>query len=179
MGRKVLTASTKCCLEEVVALLNRNVPRKVVATQADILHVYVDASFNEVGYSGIGGLVIDMLGAHLSFFSAKVEKEMISSIVTRGQRTIIQELEMLAVLCAFKCWQKESAIHRVVLFTDSESVRGAFLKNWSANRRFFKSSPHSTFQFGLKECQVEVITEFGDAAKIEVDPWEMWNETAK
>ena len=25
----------------------------------------------------------------------------------------------------------------------------------------------------------EVITEFGDAAKIEVDPWEMWNEAAK
>ena len=196
MGRKVLTASTKCCLEEVVALLNRNVPRKVVATQADILHVYVDASFNEVGYSGIGGLVIDMLGAHLSFFSAKVEKEMISSIVTRGQRTIIQELEMLAVLCAFKCWQKESAIHRVVLFTDSESVRGAFLKNWSANHDSDKLLEsifqiESTFNLPVWIERVpsqsnpadslsrEVITEFGDAAKIEVDPWEMWNETAK
>ena len=196
MGRKVLTESTKCCLEEVVALLNHNVPRRVVATQADVLHVYVDASFNEVGYSGIGGLVIDMLGAHLSFFSAKVEMEMISSIVTRGQRTIIQELEMLAVLCAFKCWQKESAIHRVVLFTDSESVRGAFLKNWSANHDSDKLLEsifqiESTFNLPVWIERVpsqsnpadllsrEVITEFGDAAKIEVDPWEMWNETAK
>ena len=144
--------------------MNRNVPRRVVATQADVLHVYVDASFNEVGYSGIGGLVIDMLGAHLSFFSAKVEMEMISSIVTRGQRTIIQELEMLAVLCAFKCWQKESAIHRVVLFTDSESVRVALSSRTGLQimtvisflSRFCKSSPHSTFRFGLKECQVKV-----------------------
>ena len=147
-------------------------------------------------YSGIGGLVIDMLGAHLSFFSAKVEMEMISSIVTRGQRTIIQESEMLAVLCAFKCWQKESAIHRVVLFTDSESVRGAFLKNWSANHDSDKLLEsifqiESTFNLPVWIERVpsqsnpadllsrEVITEFGDAAKIEVDPWEMWNETAK
>ena len=196
MGRKVLTASTKCCLEEIVTLLTCNVPRRVVATQADILHVYVDASFNEVGYSGIGGLVIDMLGTHLSFFSAKVEKDMISSIVTRGQRTIIQELEMLAVLCAFKCWQKESAVHRVVLFTDSESVRGAFLKNWSANHDSDKLLEsifqiESTFNLPVWIERVpsqsnpadllsrEVVTKFGDAAKIEVDPWEMWNETAK
>ena len=196
MGRKVLTKSTKCCLEEIVALLNCNVPRRVVATQADILHVYVDASFNDVGYSGIGGLIIDMLGVHLSFFSAKVGTEMISSIVTRGQRTIIQELEMLAVLCAFRCWQKESAIHRVVLFTDSESVRGAFLKNWSANSDSDKLLEsifqiESTFNLPVWIERVpsqsnpadllsrEVITEFGDATKIEVDPWETWNETAK
>ena len=196
MGRRILTAATKCCLEEIVTLLTCNVPRKVVATQADILHVYVDASSNEVGYSGIGGLVIDMLGTHLSFFSAEVEGDMIRSIVTRGQRTIIQELEMLAVLCAFKCWQKESAVHRVVLFTDSESVRGAFLKNWSANRdsdelleSIFQIEPTFNLPVWIERVPSqsnpadllsrEVVTEFGDAAKIEVDPWEMWNETAK
>ena len=163
MGRRILTAATKCCLEEIVTLLTCNVPRKVVATQADILHVYVDASSNEVGYSGIGGLVIDMLGTHLSFFSAEVEGDMIRSIVTRGQRTIIQELEMLAVLCAFKCWQKESAVHRVVLFTDTNQCVEPFSRigpqtvtvmNFSS--RSFKSSPRSIFRFGLRECQVRV-----------------------
>ena len=95
--------------------------------------MYVDASFNEADFSGIGGLIIDMQGNHLSFFSARVGTEMIEVIVAKGQRTIIQELEMLAVLCAFKCWQEKAMSHRIVLFTDSEAVRGAFLKSWSAN----------------------------------------------
>ena len=74
-----------------------------------------------------------MNGDHLTFFSAKVEKEMIEAVASKGQRTILPELEMLAVLCAFECWQEKAMIHRTVLFTDSESVRGSFLKSWSAN----------------------------------------------
>ena len=107
MGRKSMSDLTKECLRQVSTILTRNSPRRVVASQSDILHIYVDASFNEVDYSSIGGLIIDMDGDCLSFFSAEVEKEMIDAIVSRGQRT--------------------------VLFTDSESVRGAFLKSWSAN----------------------------------------------
>ena len=40
---------------------------------------------------------------------------------------------MMAVLVAMKVWQKLIRACRVVLFTDSEAVRGAFLKSWSAN----------------------------------------------
>ena len=72
----------------------------------------MDAFFNEADYSGVGGLIIDMHGDRLAFFSARVEKEMVDAIVSKGQRTIIQELEMLAVLCAFKCWQEKATIHR-------------------------------------------------------------------
>ena len=131
-GRKSLSKFTGECLEQISVILTLNIPRKVVASQSDVLHIYVDASFNEADFSGIGGLIIDMQGNHLSFFSAKVEKEMIEVVVSKGQRTIIQELEMLAVLRALKCWQKQAMSHRMVLFTDSEAVRGAFLKNWSA-----------------------------------------------
>ena len=127
MGRKALSDLTKECLKQVSTILTCNSPIKVVASQSDILHIYVDASFNEADYSGIGGLIIYMHGDRLAFFSAKV-KEMVDAIVSKGQRTIIQELEMLAVLCAFKCWQEKATVHRIVLFTDSESVRGAFLK---------------------------------------------------
>ena len=72
--------------------------------------------------------MIWMETACLSFFSAEVEQEMIDAIVSRGQRTIIQELQMLAVLCDFKCWQERATVHRIVLFTDSESVREPFSK---------------------------------------------------
>ncbi len=106
-GRRSMSdLTTKGCLEQISTILALNIPRQVVASQADIFHIYVDASFNEADFSGIGGLIIDMQGDHLSFFSARVEKEIIDAVVSKGQRTIIQELEMLAVLCAFKCWQE-------------------------------------------------------------------------
>ena len=187
---------TKESLKQVSSILTLNSPRKVVASQSDIFHIYVDASFNEVGYSGIGGLIIDMHGDCPSFFSARVEKEMVDAIVSKGQRTIIQELEMLAVLCAFKCWQEKATIHRIVLFTDSESVRGAFLKSWSANTdsdRLLNAifEIESLFSLPVWIGRVpsqsnpadilsrEVVTRFGSPTRVEVDPWEMWNMSAE
>ena len=196
MGRRSMSDLTKECLKQVSTILTRNSPRKVVASQSDILHIYVDASFNEVDYSGIGGLIIDMHGDCLSFFSAKVEKEMVDAIVSKGQRTIIQELEMLAVLCAFKCWQERATVHRIVMFTDSESVRGAFLKSWSANTdsdRLLNCifEIESLFNLPVWIARIpsqsnpadilsrEVVTNLGSATKVEVDPWEMWNMSAE
>ena len=40
---------------------------------------------------------------------------------------------MMAVLAAVTVWRKLIKCCRVVLFTDSEAVRGAFRKSWSAN----------------------------------------------
>ncbi len=73
-----------------------------------------------------------MSGEQLSF-SAKVEEKLIDAMTSKGQRTIIQELEMMAVLGALRSWRDELSRHRVVLFADSEAVRGLFLKSWSAN----------------------------------------------
>ena len=85
-------------------------------------------------YSGLGGLIIDMSKKTLSFFSTEVDKRMLDDIMAKGQRTVIQELEMMAVLAAVRVWRKLIKSCRVVLFTDSEAVRGAFLKSWSANK---------------------------------------------
>ena len=195
-GRKSLSKLTGECLEQISTILTLNLPRKVVASQSDILHIYVDASFNDANFSGIGGLIIDMQGNYLSFFSAEVVKETIEVVVSKGQRTIIQELEMLGVLCAFKCWQELAMSHKIVLFTDSEAVRGAFLKNWSANTdsdRLLNTIFGIEALFGLPAwiervpsqsnpadvLSREVVTSFGSAARVKVDPWEMWNMSAE
>ena len=75
--------------------------------------------------------------------------------MAKGQKTVIQELEMMAVLAAMRVWQKLIKAFRVVLFTDSEAVRGAFLKSWSANddsdkmiNIIFQVEEILTFQFG-------------------------------
>ena len=47
-------------------------------------------------------------------------------MTSKGQHTIIQELEMMALLGAFKSWEDDLSRRRVVLFTDSEAVRGSF-----------------------------------------------------
>ena len=101
----------------------------------------------------------------------------------KGQRTIVQELEMMAVLEAFRSWQEEIGQHRVVLFTHSEAVRGSFLKSWSANEdsdRLMDVIFDIEAGFDLPVwitllmfCQ-EKNTALGSAKTVEVDPWVMW-----
>ena len=43
------------------------------------------------------------------------------------------QLEMFALLTALVLWNSVITNKRVVVFTDSESVRGSFLKTWSNN----------------------------------------------
>ena len=96
-------------------------------------YIYVDASFDYSDYSGLGGMLVNMSGKVISFFSVKVGTRTLDEIMAKGQKTVIQELEMMAVLAAMKVWKELMKTCRVVLFTDSEAVRGAFLKSWSAN----------------------------------------------
>ena len=66
--------------------------------------IYVDASFDEAKFCGIGGALLDMEGREIAFFSEEVGHEALVAIMTLGQRTIIQELETLAALAAVRLW---------------------------------------------------------------------------
>ena len=67
-GRKRLSEHTQACLADIRKLLSQNAPRKIEASQAEVLHIYVDASFADSGYSGLGGLIVNMSKDRLSFF---------------------------------------------------------------------------------------------------------------
>ena len=150
----------------------------------------MDASFDSSGYSGLGGLIVNM-STDLSFFSTEVDRRSLDDILAKGQRTVIQELEMMAVLAAVRVWRKLIKSCRVVLFTDSEAVRGAFLKCWSANKDsdkiisiIFQVEEESDLPVWIESVPSqsnpadvlsrEIVTKFGEAEKVEVDPWEMW-----
>ena len=187
-----MSQHTQSCLCDIRELLTRNAPRKIEASQAEVLHIYVDASFDYSDYRGVGGLVVDMSKKVLSFFSTEVDKRTLDEVMAKEQKTVIQELEMMAALAAMRVWQKLIKACRVVLFTDSEAVRGAFLKSWSANddsdkminiifqvegdfdvpvwieRVPSQSNPSDIFSR-------ETVVEFEGAEKAEVDPWEMWS----
>ena len=168
----------------------RNIPRKVEASQAEVLHIYVDASFDYSDYGGLGGMIV------LSFFSVKVDTGMLDEIMAKGQKTVIQELEMMAVLAAMKVWKDLIKACRVVLFTDSEAVRGAFLKSWSANDdsdKLISIIFQVESDFDVPVCiervpsqsnpsdilSRETVVEFRGAERTKVDPWEMWSLLTK
>ena len=132
-GRKTLSQHIQSCLRDIRELLIQNTPRKIEASQAEVLHIYVDASFDYSDYSGLGGMLVDMAGKVISFFSVKMNTGTLDEIMAKGHKTVIQELEMMAVLAAMKVWEDLIKACRVVLFTDSEAVRGAFVESWSAN----------------------------------------------
>ena len=60
----------------------------------------MDASFDASGSSGLGGVLINMSGEQLSFFSTEVGKRVLDAMMSKGHCTILQELEMMAVLGA-------------------------------------------------------------------------------
>ena len=99
---------------------------------------------------------------------------------------------MMAAFSAMKVWKRLIKTCRVLLFTDSEAVRGAFLKSWSANDDSDKMiniifQVESDFDVPVWIERVpsqsnhadilarETVVEFEGAEKAEVHPWEMWS----
>ena len=132
-GVSRMTQQTLDALEGIKGHLSKNIPRRITGNKARIFHIYVDASFDLDKWSGIGGMLVDEYGHVLRFFSEKVHPHLLNRILAKGQKTVIQELEMAAVLASLKLWGKILSEGEVVVFTDSESVRGSFLSNHSAN----------------------------------------------
>ena len=135
-GRANLSDETAEALQLIRNYIHSNVPRKIVGTLCDHIHIYVDAPFDDGGYSrlsGLGGAIYDSEGNPISFFNEELSRDFLETVRSDGQVTVIQELEMLALLIAVRLWFREFKSHRFVAFTDSEPVRGAFLKTWSNN----------------------------------------------
>ena len=71
---------------------------------SDHMHIYVDASFNLDKYSGVGGVAYSSDGTVLGFFSEEISKSFILAAMSTDQHTMIQELEMFALLIAVSVW---------------------------------------------------------------------------
>ena len=75
----------------------------------------------------------DGKGQPLNFFSEKLDTAFLEQVKRDGQVSIIQELDILALLVAIELWCPEGNGHKVVISTDGEAVRMRFLKTWSKN----------------------------------------------
>lgn len=191
-GRKQLEDGTLNALASIRDSISNNVPRKILGSLTEHVHVYVDASLEEAKYSGIGGVLYDMSGTPVAFFSEEILPDLIEEVKAVNQVSIIQELEMFAFLAAL-CHMIEN--RRVVVFTDSESVRGSFLKTWSQNaqcsfllRQIFQLEAECLCQVWLERVPSqsnpadvmsrEVVTAWMSADRFRLDCKSLWREVA-
>ncbi|CAE7390692.1 car, partial [Symbiodinium sp. CCMP2456] len=123
-------------MQVLLSLFEHGRPRRVAATWSSVVHVYVDASFDYDGYSGIGGMAYDSSGNILGWFGSEVPKHVLDAICTYGgtaHETVIFELEAIAVLLALRSFASFLKGANIVVFTDNEGVHGAFVRCKSAS----------------------------------------------
>lgn len=100
-NRQRLCEETSSALRNLRHQLQENMPRTIRGSMSDHIHMYVDASFDLDGYySGVGGIAYTSSGSIIGFLSEKMSKSFILATMEKDQQTMIQELEMLALLIA-------------------------------------------------------------------------------
>jgi hypothetical protein len=132
-GFKSLTPELCAALRMISHLLELNKPRVVDTCHFEWVHLYVDAAYEPAGQSGIGGLLLASDGSCLGFFSESVSKELVESIKRPDQKTVIFELEGLAVAIGLSVFHSMLAGKRVVIFTDNQAVQSCLIRCKSAN----------------------------------------------
>ena len=153
--------------------------------------MYVDASYDPSGHSGIGGLLLSDSGSCLGFFSENVSNEVVRAIQREDQETIIFELEGLAIAAGLHVFKELLRGKRLVVFTDNQSAQACLIKCKSANEkmdliiRFICASEESLDLMSWIErvpsqsnpadiLSREVIRAFMNRAHTEVDVAAMW-----
>lgn len=101
----------------------------------DHIHIYVDASSEAGGYSGIfwHSLCVNTSGEVAGLFSEKVLEKFLFLVQGSDKQTAILELEMMiAISIAVQLWQSLMSTKRV--FIRNDPVRSSIIKGNSQNQ---------------------------------------------
>ena len=80
-GFKTVTEDLAVSLKLIWKLLELNQPRLVDNNFLDWVHLYVDASYEPDGRSGLGGALFDSTGACIGYFSERVDQHLLDSLM--------------------------------------------------------------------------------------------------
>ena len=116
-----------CCI------LKTNQPRLVDTNFLDWVHLYVDASFEPGGHSGLGGVLYNCNRECIGCFSEKVGQNLLDALMEADQKTAIFELEGLAIATAIDRFEVFIRGKRLVVFTDNQSVQTSVVRCRSKN----------------------------------------------
>ena len=130
---RVLSPGLESAMKLMVYLLCCNAPRTVGAGHTNWFHLYVDASFEPTGSSGIDGLLLEPLGTCIGCFSEIVNTDLLEAIMRPDQETPIMELEALAIYVGVSLFKDLINDTRLVVFTDNQSAQASVVKCKSNN----------------------------------------------
>ena len=104
-------------------------PRRILAEQGAVYHIFTDASY-ENGRAGLGGVLYNCEGHMLSFYSCELDESMTAQLNPEGKKTIIYEMETLAAWIG-TAWLLDplglKSCDRVVLFVDNEATLASII----------------------------------------------------
>ena len=129
------------------SLLNSE-PRKIACSAAKPWFVFTDACYeadSPVWRAGLGGMIFDASGHAVQAFSINLSDDQIGQLGGASKKTIIFELELLALVISINLWSALIAGSPTVFYVDNNSARDVAI---SGNAR-------STVANGLLESLLE------------------------
>ena len=127
---------TRHALGQLKQFLAQGKPRPIRARKGSFVRIYVDASFEPEGHSGLGGVVFGPGGQALAWFGHQLDHVHLDQLL-RGRdqvrETIIFELEALALAISLKVFGAFVERRGAVVFTDNDGVLGSFIRGHSDN----------------------------------------------
>lgn len=107
-------------------------PKELTSVHRNVIHIYTDACF-EPHLSGLGGVAYTASGQTIGFFGEALQSCQVNRIKKTGQKTIIGELEALAMLAGARTWLEGLASSLVVIFCDNDGALASMIKVGSPN----------------------------------------------
>ena len=111
-------------------MLVNGAPRMISSKSTTTWFLFTDAWHEpdeSEPFSGVGGVLVDQLGCRRRFFSERLPPDLLRDINVSRRKTIIYECEFFSVLCAMTVWKEFLHQCNVVIHTDSDAVRDAFI----------------------------------------------------
>ena len=132
----------KSVVDSMSVVMNRILKaraRTVDTSSSEVFFLFTDACItDEDGEGGLGAVLFNPSGTIEKWFGCKVQREVCSSISSKGQKQIIGELETLAVLVALKLWGRLLCSKHLMVFIDNEGCRYLILKGSPGNKNLSK-----------------------------------------
>jgi len=117
-------------LERFCGLLQMKVPRTLTKKSTMTWFIFTDASHESGGDSfvaGVGAALVNSLGEKVNFFSERLDDDLLTKINVSKRKTMIFECEFFAFFCAMWLWKEMLAGCNIVIHTDNDGVRDAFI----------------------------------------------------
>ena len=116
-----------------------SIPREVLCGHRSVIHLYTDACHEEHG-SGVGGVMYDQTGKETANFGNFLTPSELDLINLDDRKTIIAELESLAVLMGVDMLSKRYPHHDAIVFVDNDAGLAAMIRVTSHNQFMLASS---------------------------------------